>query len=481
MEPSGFDTRAFLFSVKVAALVILLALGVRAASDLVFSRAYVNTAEAATQIEASRYQKLVALKEKQQEEERKARSALMDKNRILTPRVIEGESLEDRVPAVGKFIAADLETMQLSLYENQELLKTVPIVGKGRPGSYWETPTGHYEVIVKETSHFSSFGEVYMPYSMQFFGNFFIHGWPYYPDGTPVGEGYSGGCIRLSTEEAKEVYEFADRGTPLFVFNDLSRGVEVANVRVRNIPFPSITAAAYIVADINSGKVYAEHNENKRFPIASLTKLMTAVVASETVNFERVVKVEAKIPEETSSDYGSIDKGEAFSALSLMYPLLLESNNAVAHSISNTYGNRAFVQWMNKKAVAIGTKNTTFADASGISADNQSTVTDLFLLARYLAENRSFILSVSRTSEKVITAEDGSVYLFENRNPFSNDPGFLGGKTGYTVAARETMMSLFEIPVRDTTSKIAIVVLGSSDREGDTRRLRDWFSKAAVN
>lgn len=480
MEQTSFDTRAFLFTVKVFAFVILLALGVRFGAEMVFVNLYVDKVEASVHKEIIQNQKPIVPQKEEKKEAQRALAVLADKNQILESRVIEGKSVSEMVAEEGKFIAADLKLMQISLYENGELLKTLPIISKGRPGSYWETPTGRYEVMTKEDSHFSSFGGVYMPYSMQFFGNFFIHGWPYYPDGTAVGAGYSGGCIRLSTEDSKEVYDFADRATPIIVYNEFDKDEFLDTVRVKNEPLPKLSAEAFIVADVHTGRVYTERNSDKRLPVASITKLMTAVVASETINFENIISVDTTIPNETANDYGTIEKGDSFKALSLVYPLLMESNNAIAHSFADMYGNRAFVEWMNKKSKAIGAMDTIFTDPSGISSGNRSTVSDLFLISQYLLENRSFILSVSKTPRKIFTAENGSVYSFENHNPFAEEPTFKGGKTGYTNAAKETMLSIFEVPLTQGTSTVSIIVLGSSDREGDTVKLREWFKRAVV-
>ena len=127
---------------------------------------------------------------------------------------------EDFISRGASFIEADLSAMTIRFYKNGEILKEAPIQTKGREGSWWETPAGLYKISSKEKSHFSSFGGVYMPYSMQFQGNFFIHGPTYYPDGTPTASTYSGGCIRLSLDDVKEIYRLAEIGTPMLVFEE---------------------------------------------------------------------------------------------------------------------------------------------------------------------------------------------------------------------------------------------------------------------
>lgn len=119
-----------------------------------------------------------------------------------------------------KYIEADLQKMELSLFdENHKLVKTFPIATKGLPGSYYETPAGDFEIKNKTENRYSNMGNVYMPYAMQFFGNFFIHGIPYYPDGHKVTSSYSGGCIRMQDSDMKEIYEFTDTNTKLIIKN----------------------------------------------------------------------------------------------------------------------------------------------------------------------------------------------------------------------------------------------------------------------
>lgn len=124
-----------------------------------------------------------------------------------------------QIPSTGKVIFVNLDKMEISLYEDNALIKTYPIVSKGKIDSYFETPTGAYTILNKSVNRFSSIGEVYMPYSMQYWGNFFIHGIPYYPNGTKVSSSYSGGCIRIGDENMKEIYNFSNTQTKIIVIN----------------------------------------------------------------------------------------------------------------------------------------------------------------------------------------------------------------------------------------------------------------------
>lgn len=394
-----------------------------------------------------------------------------------TPRrVISSLTIEDAAPQSGKFIAADLVGMKLYLYQDGNVVAEYPILTKGRPGSPYETPAGFYSVLTKEESHLNKRAEVYMPYSMQFYGNYFIHGWPYHVDGTPVDPNYSGGCIRLGTADAMKVYVFAEKGTGLFVY-DPGRPAPTTSVALNPVRPPTVSAASYLVADIDTGDVLLEHNAGVVRPIASVTKLMTALVANETIMFDKEISVEGSTLSHSGASGNASSVG--FSVGDLLYPLLMESNNAIAVTLAEYYGADGFVGWMNTSARALGMTSTSYEDPSGISAKNVSTTDDLFRLAAYLTNKKSFIWDVTRTPSKTLTAVNGSSYAFRNFNQFSDRKNFVGGKVGYTEQAQKTMVSVFNASLEGEVRHIAVIVLKSADYNADTMRLVDWFTQSA--
>ncbi|PJE50992.1 MAG: hypothetical protein COV29_01790 [Candidatus Yanofskybacteria bacterium CG10_big_fil_rev_8_21_14_0_10_36_16] len=148
---------------------------------------------------------------------------MVDEN-IPLPNKING------IPLEGKFIEANLQTMTMTLYQNGKVVETFKIAGKGNPAT---SPTiqGNFSIKTKETNHFSSLSHVWMPWSMQFEGDYFIHEWPYWPGGKRIETKYSGGCIRLYEGDSKKVYDFAEIGTqfavhstPLISESDLKSG-----------------------------------------------------------------------------------------------------------------------------------------------------------------------------------------------------------------------------------------------------------------
>ncbi len=383
------------------------------------------------------------------------------------------------LPTTGKVIAANLDKMELTLYQDGKPTQTLPIVSRGRPGSPWETPPGLYKVLSKEENHFSSIGHVWMPYSMQFFGNFFIHGWPYYPDGREVGEGYSGGCIRLKTEDAAKVYAFADRGTAIFITGDeevLVKPQEVASSTAyyflnKRAGLPKVNAKGYIVADLDTGEVILERNKDVVLPIASLTKLMTSLVSLETVNQFQVARI-SPAAVATFGLAGSLKAGDNLTVQDLLYPLLLESSNDAAEVLAEHAGHDRFIRSMNEKADSIGLTDTVFEDPSGLSNHNVSTAQDYFRLAQYIFKYKSYVLDV--TKKKQATVDN---YTWHNNSKFAYDKNYLGGKNGYTTEAQHTLVALFELPLSEFSKRrIGIVLLHTDNKEEDARNILKYLS-----
>ncbi|TSC86897.1 MAG: D-alanyl-D-alanine endopeptidase (penicillin-binding protein 7) [Parcubacteria group bacterium Gr01-1014_8] len=486
MQPlpdESFDKPALMFTAKfvlgVALLVSVAHWGTAFGAEAVIAVAFREVPDIEQQIE-----EVKVLRELRSYGEVRLLEKMEEYKSTLASRVIGSTSIDSLV-SDGKFIGADLSAMKLYLFEDGHAIAEYDIQSKGKRGSRWETPTGLYEIQTKEEDHFSSIGEVHMPKAMQFFGNFFIHGWPFYPDGTPVSEGYSGGCIRLLTDDATEVFEFAEYRTPIFVWEDDSSvnaegSASSTAISLGEKALPKVSANAFLVADIKTGEVYAEHNADTVLPIASISKLMTALVANETIHYDRKLAVTADDRKQTEGTPGSILSGDEFTVGDLIYALLMESNNSVAYALARYNGANNFLDLMNEKARAIGMTQTNFDDPSGISTNNRATVNDLFVLTRYIFNSQSFILNVSKEKGKTILAESGRKYSLGNFNVFADNPKFLGGKTGYTDAARETMTTVWDVSVDGQPATVAIIVLGSSDRKKDVEKLLAWFKASAT-
>ncbi len=459
---NSFDSKGFIFTARLLAICLVLGTGARygivALGPYIFPAT--QSVHAPMDITAGPLAAATALS-------------------TTTPqRIINALTATEVVPQAGKFIVADLVHMTISLYENGTSTAQYPILTKGRPGTPYETPSGVYSILYKEENHVNGWEHVSMPYSMEFYGNYFIHGWPMYADGTPVASTYSGGCIRVSTEDASKIYAFADKGTGVFVYDPGAAVGDAPSLALANPVAPPVSADAYLVADLDTGDVYAEQNAQEQRPIASVTKLMTALVANETIMFDRPISVPRGILKDDADATDTVP--ETFVVGDLLYPLLMESNNNIADALASYYNKHAFVGWMNSQAAALDMNSTTFADSSGVSPDNISTPEDLFRLAVYIANKKSFVWKITRTPQKSIVAKNGSSFTFNNFNKFSGLDTFVGGKVGHTSQAQDTMVSVFSALINGKTRRVAVIVLGSKDYTNDTQTLAEWFSNSAM-
>lgn len=377
----------------------------------------------------------------------------------------------------ASFITADLSKMELSVYKDGALALTIPIVAKGKVGSWWETPVGIYEIQSREENHLSSFSNVYQPWSLAFQGNYFIHGIPYYPDGKEVDTSYSGGCIRLKTSDAQKVYDLASVGMPVIVYKT-AEGSDTFTYQPKS---PQLPATSTLIVDIKNGTILAAQNEGARVPIASLTKLMTALVTVEYLNLERKIVVPQSALVETTVP--RLHAGQTVSVHDLLILMLTESSNQAAEVLASALGRDYFVKLMNDKAKAIGLFDTEFSDPSGLSEGNISTARDLFLLLQYIYENRHFVFDITNGSlEKSSEGKTvfGSLQDFNIISKLKDE--FVGGKVGNTDEAKQTYVGVFMLPVQSGQDRpVGVVVLGSSHAKDDVVTLLNFAHKLYVD
>lgn len=233
-----------------------------------------------------------------------------------------------------------------------------------------------------------------------------------------------------------------------------------------------VTAQGYYVADIKTGERILSKNANTTFPIASVTKLMTALVAYEKMDLQKVVVVSRDSYNAYGTE-GELLPGEKIKLGDLMYPVLMESSNDGAEVISESYGREDFLSEMNKKAASLGMSDTYYEDPSGLNPKNVSTAEDLFKLVKYIKEHAPVLYDMTRVREFAILK-----HKWFNKNRFLNSDIFLGGKNGYIDESRWTTASIFDITVaKGGKRQIAIVLLKSENREGDATKLIKFIEK----
>ena len=236
----------------------------------------------------------------------------------------------------------------------------------------------------------------------------------------------------------------------------------------------SVSAESAILYEASTGEVLYEKNADQPMLIASITKIMTALVAIENADSRETVTITAESAGvEGSSMY--LKPGEQLAMKTLLYGLMLESGNdaAVAIAVHVSGSVDKFAELMNKKAAELGCKNTHFVNPNGLDAEGHySSARDVALIMAAALDNVAFRQIVST---KTITAEGRS---FKNHNKllWSYD-GMVGGKTGYTKRAGRTLVTCAE---RDGMSLICVTLNDPDDWNDHIKLLDDAFSNYQV-
>ncbi len=239
--------------------------------------------------------------------------------------------------------------------------------------------------------------------------------------------------------------------------------------------FPTLSSRSYLMADLDSGEIILEKNSDDIYPIASISKIMTAVIATEKMNLQDV----AIVSRDATNAYGGqggLLLGEKIRLSDLVFPLLMESSNDAAEVFADHFGHQEFMDEMNIKAASLGMSDTYYNDPSGLDPKNSSTPKDLLKLVRYIWKHDPTIFDTTRVKQFSIK---GHTWL--NRNAQLPLAGYVGGKNGYIDQALQTTASIFEIPtLKGGTRKVVIVVLKSNDKNGDVVKLINFLKKSTV-
>jgi hypothetical protein len=251
----------------------------------------------------------------------------------------------------GKYILVNLNNETVELHDGSSMLASMSIVAQGPQGKYYETIGGEYHYDYRIRNHFSSIGHVYMPYSVHVFGNFFIHGIPYYPDGTKVDSTYSGGCIRLEDTDAQAVYNFVEPGMTIII----TRGTDADFL-------PTATSTEKL-EDMN------------------MTRLMTAIISLEV------------LPQD--NDILDTDRVTVTTRRRLIPRLLEKNDDSVSTLYTNALSEKVYVDYMNQKAQTMGLTNTVFTSVTSPATTSKE---DQERFVQYVSIYKSYLLQFTATS-----------------------------------------------------------------------------------
>lgn len=240
-----------------------------------------------------------------------------------------------------------------------------------------------------------------------------------------------------------------------------------------------LTAKSVLVYDLTSNKVIFEKNAKERMPMASLTKIMTAIIAMENRrDDDRYIVNGDDLVGENSMGLVS---GERLSQEELLYGLLLPSGNDAAETLASNYedgGRKAFVKAMNDKAKALGLTDTNFTNPSGLQGDGDqyTTAYDLLVVTRYALEKFPIFRRIVSTAEYQIEETSGhnAHYLVNETNLLTTYPGVAGVKTGYTPEAGLCLVTYLDYEGH----KVVGIILNSENRRGEMKELLDASLKS---
>ncbi len=237
--------------------------------------------------------------------------------------------------------------------------------------------------------------------------------------------------------------------------------------------FPYVSARSISILESGCGAEIYGRDEHLQLPPASLTKLMTAAVATDQADVNTMITAQvdgAKLYDDTGSTIMGLKPGMELSLLDLLYGLLLPSGNdaaiAIAEGIAGTQGK--FVDMMNQKARSLALEDTHFTNPHGLyDKDLVSSAHDMAMLARYVMENPTLRTIVSTVSWQ--PKWDGPA-LWNGNRLIGEYAGADGVKIGYTEESQQTIVAS---ATRDGR-RIIVALMRSQDRYTDSERLLDW-------
>jgi D-alanyl-D-alanine endopeptidase (penicillin-binding protein 7) len=244
----------------------------------------------------------------------------------------------------------------------------------------------------------------------------------------------------------------------------------------------SLQSSVAIVMDDREGVMLYGRNVDRPRPIASLTKLMTALVIIESgLPLDEQIKITREDRDRLRGTRSRLGFNAVFTRYDLLRAALGASDNRAAAALARTYtgGQEAMVQAMNAKAQALGMTQTRYADASGLDSGNVSTARDLTLLVAETRKHALLHILTTTASFRITDRVSGRELAYHNTNRLLRKETWdiALSKTGYTAAAGNCLLMQTTIGERPLT----IVLLnswGKYSRYGDAKRIQQWLQKA---
>ena len=243
---------------------------------------------------------------------------------------------------------------------------------------------------------------------------------------------------------------------------------------------PDVRAAPRIIFNPVNGQVLYEENSQDKRSIASITKVMTALVFMEdSPDLNQAITIERSDVYAASTTYL---RAKDRSPNELLHLLLIASDNAAARALARSShgGMASFIERMNEKAIELGLQKTSFADPSGLNPNNVSSAFDLSHLITFAASDER-LASIMRMPTYTVTTSRRMIPIHStNRLVTNGDVEVMGGKTGFISKSGYCLATLLRLP---QGNPIAVVVLGAQSNNGrfwKTRHLFSWLNTKAA-
>lgn len=311
-----------------------------------------------------------------------------------------------------------------------------------------------------------------------------VFGWEQRPRSLPqpVSSTATAEPPKIATVEAPRAVEKVPAAHAKLPLDETSYLASIARpdiypVRDWSVPEPAgiISASSTLVMLADSEKILWEKSSHEQIPIASITKLLTALTALERARPETVMTVSQEaIAEEGNSGLLPNDR---FTLAQLVLFMLLPSSNDAAKAVWLALGREDFTAALNEKARALGMKESHFTNASGLDGGEEySTAYDVALLLKAVLRQDFLVKSMGLPSVTVTSQAGRNVTMHNSNKLLGKIPGLLLGKTGFTGQARQSLTVVTE--EGEAKERVIFVILGSDDRFGDMEKLIAWTRKA---
>jgi serine-type D-Ala-D-Ala endopeptidase (penicillin-binding protein 7) len=258
---------------------------------------------------------------------------------------------------------------------------------------------------------------------------------------------------------------------------------------------PELSSQSVLVFDQTSGQALLTKNATLQTPIASITKLMTAMLVIDAGQpLDEKITITSEDRDTLKGTGSRLAFGASYTRGQLLHLALIASDNRAAHALGRTYpgGMDRFVDTMNRMAHALGMKDTVYVEPTGLSSENRSTALDLAVLVDHAYQNYPEVRHISTTgnytlgTQRVVLKKKNKkaqvLYrpvAFNNTNRFTRaDDWHIGlSKTGFINEAGHCLVMQAQVADRD----VIIVLLdaqGKNNRAGDATRIKEWLESS---